>query len=236
MVRYLRRRRLFYYVRNRNNLRLLRALLTIVILCFLTVYLDARFRPVVAQMAEARAQNIATRTINDAISDTISKNAEQYKEILVFEKDNTGAITALRTNMVAINTLKTEVTGKVIDSLSAIDQREMGIPLGNLAGWNFLSGRGPLIPVKILPVGSAETNFLSVFTSAGINQTKHQIVMESKVWVNIILPGRSIKKEISTDVNIAETILVGEVPEGYTYIDDQRSDDLLSKINDYQAK
>ena len=218
MVRYLRRHRLFFYVCNRQNLLIVRLLLTISFLCFLTVAVDAHFRPIASQMAEAKAQNIAEKTVNDAIAESISKNADEYKNILTFEKNEAGQITALRTNMVSINSIKTEVTKKLIESLSLIDQSSLGIPMGNLVNWSLLSGRGPSIPVRILPVGSAETNFISVFTSAGINQTKHQIVMESRVWVNVIMPGYSVKKEITSEVNVAETILVGSVPNSYTYI------------------
>ncbi|MCX7614860.1 MAG: sporulation protein YunB [Clostridiales bacterium] len=197
---------------------LVRALILIVLFCFLTIYIDAKLRPTIIQMAEAKAQNLATDVINNAIAEAITKNTDQYKDILIFEKNDAGGITALRTNMIAINSIKTEITKTVISALSSIAPSDMEVPIGNLFYWNFLSGRGPSIPIRVIPVGSAETNFLSIFTSAGINQTKHRIVMESSVWVNIIMPGYSVKKEITTDVNVAETILVGTVPNSYTYI------------------
>ncbi|MDP4109959.1 MAG: sporulation protein YunB [Bacillota bacterium] len=233
-----RRRLLFYYVQNRKNLRLVRVLLTIVLFCFLAVYTDARyFRPVIKKLAESKAQLIATRILNNAISDTISKNGAEYDKLLIIDKNDDGSVAAIRTNMKEINTIKTAVMKDVLDALSDIDDAELNIPIGSLFNWEFLMGRGPSLPIRIQPaVGAAETNFISIFSSAGINQTKHRIVLECKATICVIMPGGSVTTQIKTDVNVAETVIVGKAPDSYTYIDDTRESDTLSKFNDYSNK
>ena len=104
--------------------------------------------------------------------------------------------------------------------LARIDQvstRELSIPVGSLSGSVLLAGRGPRISVRMESVGSSSANFENAFTSAGINQTKHQIVLNIDVAVSILLPGFSTATTVSNAVTVAETVIVGSVPDTYTY-------------------
>lgn len=66
-----------------------------------------------------------------------------------------------------------------------------------------------------MTVGSAHAVFQSQFSDAGINQTRHQILLEVTVSVDILLPGGDLPAEISAQVPVAETIIVGSVPDTY---------------------
>jgi hypothetical protein len=90
----------------------------------------------------------------------------------------------------------------------------------------LLAGRGPLITVKMQSVGSSTARLVNRFTSAGINQTKHQILLNVDVYVSILLPGFTTATKVSNSFTVAETVIVGSVPDSYTYFD---SDDPLSE-------
>ena len=95
--------------------------------------------------------------------------------------------------------------------------RELSIPVGSLTGSALLAGRGPRIKVRMESVGSSSARFENEFTSAGINQTNHRIVLHIDVSVAILLPGFTTATQVSNAVTVAETVIVGTVPDTYTY-------------------
>ena len=177
--------------------------------------LDLRLRPVVETMAEAKVTNAVTRLLDSAVTAEIQDRAITYSDLITVEKDESGRITALTSNMAALNDLRTSILSDAVAAVDEIDTQSLAIPVGNLTGINFLSGRGFDLPVEVMTVGSAHAVFQSQFTDAGINQTRHQILLEVTVSVDILLPGGDLPAEITAQVPVAETIIVGSVPDTY---------------------
>jgi len=100
----------------------------------------------------------------------------------------------------------------IIESIKRIRTGEFYIPLGNALGSRLLSGRGPKINVKIVPIGTISSNIKSEFQSAGINQSMHRLIIEFKVCVSIMSPFSNSTSQFTVPLCIAETIIVGEVP------------------------
>ena len=229
-----RRRRILRFKRRRPGY--YRRMAALLLLCAaLTVgfvLMQSRLRPVVEQYAVSRVTYLATRIINDAVSTVLAQEGESYNSLVSFERNQNGDISALKTDIVRINRLKSAITSRASDKIAQLDTSEISIPIGNLIGGALFSGRGPKIPVHLVPVGNVNANFISVFTNAGINQTRHQIVIDATVNMSVIAPGTRAGCQVNTKVNIAETILIGSVPESYTYIEDC-SDEVLQKFNDY---
>ena len=132
-----------------------------------------------------------------------------------FEKDLNGRITALKTNMSEVNRLKTEILNLVNDEILAMDTSDIGIPLGSLFLPEFLSGRGPVIPVHILSIRNSDASFSSTFTEAGINQTLQQLTMQVSVDVAVLVLGKTEEFTVSSQVVVAETVIVGQVPDTF---------------------
>ena len=177
--------------------------------------LDAQLRPVLDAMATAKVQNAVTQTLDGAIADEIAQRGITYGDIITMEKDGTGRITALTSNMGVLNGLRTGILGTVIQAVDALDTKQLSIPAGNLTGIDFLSGRGLSLPVEVVSVGSAHAEFENQFSDAGINQTRHQILLDVTVSVDILLPGGTLRRDVSAQVPVAETIIVGSVPDTY---------------------
>ena len=101
---------------------------------------------------------------------------------------------------------------KVLERMREVDTRELSIPVGTLTGSPLLAGRGPLLTVRMQSVGSPSARFENEFTDAGINQTRHRIMLVVDVSVGILLPGFSTATRVSSEFNVAETVIVGSVP------------------------
>ena len=193
---------------------------------------EANIRPLVAQMATSRAQNIASSVINNAVMEVMIREDIQYDNLVRLEKDQNGQITALKTNTALSNQLKSQITENILTRISDLDMSTISIPLGNIVNGELFSGRGPEIEVKIVPLGNVKADFKNEFTSSGINQTYHKIILETTVTIAILLPGKNASGQISTEVTIAETVIVGNVPDYFTYIAGDESG-MLDKYNNY---
>jgi sporulation protein YunB len=138
--------------------------------------------------------------------------------------------------MASINRLQAELTENITQKIKDSKTSEIRIPLGNMLGNAFLSGRGPLIKFHILSVNSTKASFYSGFTAAGINQTRHRIMLDTNVIVTVMIPGAISSVNITSQVMIAETVIVGKVPQTYAYFGNTDTDgqDLESRIQKYQ--
>jgi sporulation protein YunB len=173
----------------------------------------SRFTQTICTLAETQVRNATSDLINDAIDRQIDTGNVQYDRIVYFEKDLQGQITALKTNMSEVNRLKTAILNRINDEILAMDTAALGIPLGDLILPELLSEKGPDIPVRILSIRNSDAAFGSNFTQAGINQTLHQLTMEVFVDVAILVLGKTQIFTVSAQVVVAETIIVGRVPD-----------------------
>ena len=189
--------------------------LTAILAVWAFLGLRSRLWPVARDLARTQVINTASDLINDAILEQIMEGQIQYDRIVYFEKDLNGRITALKTNMAEVNRLKTETLNIINDQILAEDSDHFGVPLGSLILPEFVSGRGPQIPVRILAIRNSDANFHSDFSEAGINQTLQQLSMDVLVDVTVLVLGQTETFSVSSQMVVAETIIVGDVPATY---------------------
>lgn len=187
----------------------------LLVAAMLFLMLRSRYRDVIQDLAEVQVKNATSDLTNDAIAVQIANGVIQYDRIVYFEKDLDGRITALKTNISEVNRLKTDILNIINDKILTMDTSDLGVPLGSLFLSEFLSGKGPAIPVHILSIRNSDATFLSNFTQAGINQTLHQLTMLVSVDVAILILGQTDTFTVASEVVIAETVIVGEVPSTY---------------------
>ena len=210
----------FFCYRRHLDRRMLFRLLALVVtvsLLALTLMATARMRPLLESLATTRVSNTVNRIISEAVNEAIQNGDISYERLISLEKDNEGKITAVHSNMAAFNRLQSQILDIILAKIDQVSARELSIPIGTLTGSALLAGRGPRIRVRMESVGSSTARFNNRFESAGINQTKHQIILEVEVSVAILLPGFTTATKVSTAVTVAETVIVGAVPDTYTY-------------------
>lgn len=195
----------------RRTVRLLILLLVLLILCFFVF--RSKYHSVITALAQTQVKNATSDLINDAIDRQISNGTIQYDRMVYFEKDLEGRITALKTNMSEVNRLKTDLLNLINDEILAMDSDCLGIPLGSFILPELFAGKGPMIPIQIISIRNSEAGFFSEFTQAGINQTLQKLNMQVSVDVAVLVLGKADDFSISSQVVIAETVIVGQVPD-----------------------
>lgn len=191
------------------------ALVLVALITVLFMLFRYKHHEAIRGLAETQVRNATSDLINDAIDKQIESENIQYDRIVYFEKDINGRITALKTNISEVNRLKTDILNIINDEILALDTSDLGIPIGSLILPEFLAGKGPGIPVHILSIRNSDASFTSSFTEAGINQTLQQLNMQVSVDVAVLVLGETNYFTVSSQVVVAETIIVGQVPETF---------------------
>ena len=195
----------------------IRSILTAILL--LTVGLTLLFRLRLAPMAEqlivTQVDNQASDAINAAIDEQITSGEIDYDRMISVEKDAEGNVNALHTNIAEVNRLKTNILKRVDEKLENLSMEELSVPIGSVLLPELLSGRGPKIPVRVLAVRTSDAVFRSSFESAGINQTKHSIMIDIHVVITILTWTGTQEIAVDSSVVAAETVIVGTVPTTY---------------------
>ena len=174
------------------------------------------FRTLTGAMAVSNASDLITQTVSNIVENEMRLLGPDGGKFVSFEKDGEGQISAIVTDTARVNILSAELLNAIVEASDRGDL-DLSIPFGNLLGVSFFLGRGPMVPVKITMLTSSRVDFRNVLTDAGINQTKHQLLLEVRVDADVLLPWEIRSTQIVTEVLVAETIIVGRVPQTYFY-------------------
>ena len=173
--------------------------------------------PLVRDMAVAGAKNAAAAAMQKSVAARMTGG--QWSDLVQLVKDGEGQITAAVTDVGRVNELQAALAGDVIAALTAPNTADLGVPLGNLLPSPFFSGLGPKVPIRILSVSEVEVKLMSRFTSAGINQTLHRLLLTLSARVRVLIPTGTVTAIVYADVTAAETLIVGRVPDSYMYFE-----------------
>jgi len=169
--------------------------------------------PIFDTLCKNRAKSIATIVSNEQATNVMKNHT--YDELFTIEKDNDGNIKMIKSNVIPINEIISDVANKIQEDLDAKGREDIEIPFGSITGLKLLSGKGPAIKITITPIGEVETDLRSEFIAQGINQTLHRVYLQVKCIVNIVTPFDNISKEITNQVLIMENVILGNIPDNY---------------------
>ena len=168
------------------------------------------------------AANQASDLVQERVNTTVHQVMERVAggEYYTFQTDASGRITALSVNVDQISQITTEildVTMKTDDG----QPLELDIPLETLLGINLIPEFEMPLPVRILMLTTPQVDYHNELASAAINQSKYQLYLHVGVEIDVLIPWQKSTVEVETDVLLAETVIVGDVPG--TYIEVEQS-------------
>ena len=195
-------------------------LLMLVVGLLVAVFLIMEFllMPTIVAFAEAEAHWRATEIINEAVLNSVVDNME-YDKLVYIERDNNNRILYMQQNLVQINKINSKATLAIQESLKDLQNAEFKIPLGQVTGSKLLANYGPDIGLWLLPLGTVSVKVQDRFEEAGINQTRHKIYLNVHSDIRVVIPLIDSRIAVDTQVPVADTVIVGEVPETYLKID-----------------
>lgn len=180
---------------------------------FFGVRLNTYLRELSEAMALSDSEDMVVSAVNDAVIDMMAKGDYDYDYFVSLGKNEQGNVVSLDANMSRVNAFSAELLSQVAE-LSQ-ETIEVHIPVGNLVGSSLLLGKGPDIVVHMIMLTSAHVEFRSELATAGINQTEHRLLLNVVVDIDVLVPWGRASTQTVTEVIIAETVIVGNVPNMY---------------------
>lgn len=178
----------------------------------LLYFFDRSILPALINIAEIEMKREATDIIQQTALDIYSKDFN-YDDVMIIEKDNEGNITMVRADTVKLNYLSSKLILECNKKIDELENLGIKIPMGYMTNNSVTHNLGPKINIKMEQVGNISSNYESVFESAGINQTRHKIYLNVKLNMKVIIPLNSEEVEVTCQIPIAETIIVGKIPD-----------------------
>ena len=194
--------------------RFLLILLPLLIVSVIGIAASLYLRAISRDIAISDARDAVTMAVNGCVSRMMRENDYGYDYFVTLEKDAAGNITAITTNTAHVNALSSQIMQEIARAADS-EELNISIPVGSLLGSNLLMGRGPRIPVQVKMLTSSFVRFDNDLISTGINQSRHVITLIASVDIDIMVPLSTISTTVETDILIAETVIVGRVPETY---------------------
>ena len=201
--------------RNKKNKIFIVAVAFFVLLIYGFIWVDKNIKPTVLAISEVQARKIATQAINEAVKNKI-KDDIKYKDLIFVNFDKDGKVTMMQANTIMMNSIASDVALEVQENVRNVAAKPVKIPIGNALNSQLI--KGPNINITIVPQGTVSVDFTTEFIESGINQTIHKVYLVIITEVRVIVPLASDVIKIVTNIPIAETIIVGDVPESYVFI------------------
>lgn len=210
---------------------------TAVILLGFAGILQLMIRPNIINVCEYNSKAVTISLIDDAINERLvdlGENAD-YGNLVKLSYTSDGKVASIESNTKLINRIKNDMLTEINDRLMKGETENVDLTVGTLSGIPLFHGSGPTVRMEVEPKGYADAVFISEFTDAGLNQTLHRMIMRTTVSVTAFIPMYSVETKVSGDFLIAETVIVGNVPESFTHVvsDDK---DVVDAINDFEAE
>lgn len=201
--------------RKKRSFIIYKILVIIVILISFIVFCDTRVRPTIKRKVRDIARTDSTYILNQTLLNQINSLDIKYGDFVIIKTTDEGKISSVEANSSNINKFKAVFALSVTEALKEIEEFSFFIRLGTLMGPEFLTETGPKIPFKVASSEYVKTEIESRFEEAGINQTVHKILLEVTVNICCYFPGYSTSVNVNTELLLAETVIIGEVPRYY---------------------
>lgn len=179
-----------------------------------------RLEPALETAAVIRAQNAISLAVSTEVDESLNAEGMTYGDFVAVEKDSGGRVASLSLQTLQGSRFKREVISRLVERFEQMGTEELSVPAGNLTGVLLLSAAGPDIRVRVRSVGQVTAEYQNEFTSAGVNQTRHSVYLDVSVTLYLLIPGKIVPVSSNERVCVAETVIVGQVPDTYLSLRD----------------
>lgn len=190
------------------------AIVIILILGFFVI-LQIRLQNALDDYGSTAIKNAVHERVNDVFVEYYEENTELFSKLVSREYAPDGSLSAIEMNTAAMGALKSGLTSGVLEVLDTVKSEGFKVPLGNLSGSKLLSGHGPYIKLKTVPLGTLSCDTVNEFVSVGINHTLHRVGLLYTIDFKAAYPFASTKFKLEFELALCESIIIGDVPQVY---------------------
>ncbi len=222
--------------RNKSGLRLFALLSVLVLLIIGVVETDSRLRTLINNYAHSKAAILSNSVVNSTVKNYLEQIGIRYSDLVMINTDSQSNVTSVEFDTIELTKLKAGIVSDIQSQINKKGSVVMNIPFGSLTGNQFLNNKGPKMNIELQISSAVYSKVSSRFISAGINQTLHQITLSISTDVYFVMPWYRSSGSYETEYIIAETVIVGKVPDAYTNVIEYPGSNIAGEIFDYSAE
>lgn len=181
------------------------------------VVAERRLTPVLTAYATKQAEILGVDSVVRSLRQAIA--GVSYDQLVNILRDDSGRVSFMQVNTILLNSILADVEGSVQDSLRSLEGTTFDIPLGLMLGSDLVAAYGPSVTARIMSIGSVRVGFDHAFQTAGLNQVRHIVFLETEARIRVLVPLHSQETVIKTQVPVVETVIVGPIPSQFLNID-----------------
>lgn len=178
------------------------------------IFVEKNLKPPLMNLAKVRVKQIATQAINSAITDRLSQGAN-YDKLIEWQRDNNGNVSSFVLNYAEHMRITADTVSTVQNQLLQLKSMPEHIPLGQAMGSALLASFGPKVPVRLVPMGSAQVSLNTRYENAGINMILVEVYIRIIAEVSVIIPFDSKPEVVETEIPVTYVLVVGGTPMYY---------------------
>ncbi len=208
-------------------------LILLLVICVFLGYIYYNIQPIIIRYAESSAETVMLNSANEAVVNILKNENFSYDDIAVLSRDKDGLVQSLEIDTYKVNYLKSHISNEISKIIEDKERYTVSIPIGTFLANTFTAGFGPDVNFKMQMTSTAFVDFEHEFKSAGINQVLHRVVVNIKIGGSLLVAGYKKGISVNTSAIAAQTVIVGAVPESFTNVIEEESDNTAGLINDY---
>ncbi len=199
------------------------------------IFIELKLRNIAHSFARNHVSAALSKAVSRAAMRVLDEYDITYDKVANLSRNETGQVTSIEINGGAINRFKSSLTEAVARELSGYKSVTFKIPVSAAFGVYYSYLAYPKVSYTVSVSTAVFTEFENEFTDAGINQVLHRISVRvgTKGQLALLKEKQSISE--STDFTLAETVIVGAVPDAFTNID-YANEDIVDDVFDYGAQ
>ncbi len=187
----------------------------ILITAAVVAFFEYQAVPFQEKYIRTQARIISSRAVSDAVEEVISSFDYSYSDLSKVNYSEDGSVVSITTDSKNINLLKTEINKAVQQEIETVTDADVSVHIGAFTELSLLSSVGPKVTFDFTFIGSFNSEIVSTFESAGLNQTVHRLRYVVNANLITLSPDFSDGIEYTTDFEIAQSVIVGEIPSAY---------------------
>ncbi|GIP31099.1 sporulation protein YunB [Paenibacillus sp. J2TS4] len=178
------------------------------------IYIDKNLKPPLIHLASVRMKQIATQSINSAITDRITQGNDLNK-LIEWKYDNNGKVSGFMLNYAEHMKITADAINKVQSVLLDLESVPEHIPLGMAMNSAIIASFGPNVPIRMVPQGSVQVELSRRSENVGINMVLVEVYIRVLADVAVIIPFDSEHEIVETEIPISYVLVVGDTPMYY---------------------
>lgn len=177
-------------------------------------YVEQHLRPPIIHLAQIRVKQIATESINKAITSQVADGGDA-EALIDWKSDKEGKISGFMLNYKEHMRITSQAAQVIQSTLQELHNRTEYIPLGQALGSPLIASFGPDVPIKIEPQGAVKVELNTRQKNAGINMILVEVYIHIVTEVAVVIPFDMEPQVVDTEIPVSYLMVVGDVPMYY---------------------